>query len=110
MRVSLKLIFMVIGGAACFAVGAMFGQQRATEKLEYVHVFQEFEQLSVAEDARRNGVGTDAIAQVVVPLAVYMGDEICVGMAGRPGVLGGETTYCFDRETKQPTRRLTYGE
>jgi hypothetical protein len=55
-----------------------------------------------ALDVEANGkVSRDYILKSVDPVVLYLPDMTCVGLNLRRGVLGGNTTICFDNTGKK---------
>lgn len=46
-------------------------------------------------------VTKEYLLQSVNPAVVYLPNMTCVGLNLRPGVLGGDTTMCFDKNGRQ---------
>lgn len=109
LRSKIALYFMV----ACsftFALGVMYGRLMNRNEHTILRPYSSFEQLAIREYGRRNMKTDEEVLGFRTPLAIDLGNRICVGLAYKRGGMGSSETFCFDRETRQLESHFTSGE
>jgi hypothetical protein len=88
--------FFIIAAAGFFYFG----------KRQYVR-YEQYANIAMNRYASDNGISYNEAINRAEPITVYMGREICVGIAYRAGWLGPDQTYCISIEDNSRIRHVS---
>jgi len=97
-----KLIFTIlvsflVGAVIGYVICSMLHEGRAAREptgAEFAAIMK-----AQAWKAKREGASVEAIARLTQPSVIYFSKATCVQLKPAPGVAGGRTVICFDKQS-----------